>query len=70
MLAIQVSPRRKLYAKFTEDTFPNRGGFYCEVYKTDDECFPAGSFTIDKSVCRGDIFKARKYASDTIKRTF
>ena len=32
MLAVQVSPRRKVWISLANDTHPNKGGYYCQVY--------------------------------------
>jgi hypothetical protein len=32
MLAVQVSPRRKVWVSLANDTKPNKGGYYCQVY--------------------------------------
>ena len=45
MLAVQVSPRRKVWVSVEEDTFPNKGGYFCKVF--DD---PNGESEIDNFV--------------------
>ena len=48
MLRVQVSPRRAVYVSITDDTHPNKGGFYCQVYDDETGKFEIDSFTIDK----------------------
>ena len=49
-LCVQVSPRKKVWVYFEDDTFPNKGGYYCKAYATEerDERFMAYDFTIRK----------------------
>lgn len=49
MLAVQLSPRRKVWVSVSEDTFPNRGGFFCEVFNDPNGESRADSFTISKN---------------------
>lgn len=71
MLKVQVSSRRSLYAKLTSDTHPNKGGFYCQVYRTPDEDFDeVGSFTVDRNISHGDMNKAYMYAKNYIQRNY
>ena len=30
MLSVQITPRRKKYVSFIEDTIPNKGGFFLQ----------------------------------------
>ncbi|MCQ2739784.1 MAG: hypothetical protein MJ237_06110 [bacterium] len=53
MLVVQVSPRRTKYVKFTDDTKPNVGGYFCQVYEDANGEFECDTFTIDKSEVRG-----------------
>lgn len=49
MLAVQLSPRRKVWVSVEEDTFPNRGGFFCEVFDDPNGKSLVDSFTIGKN---------------------
>ena len=49
MLAVQLSPRRKVWVSVSDDTFPNRGGFFCEVFNDPDGESRVDSFTIGKN---------------------
>lgn len=62
MLAVQVSPRKKVYVSFTEDTFPNKGGYYCQVYGDVDMEFELDNFTISRFEISG--------AEDKLKRAY
>ena len=70
MVAVQVSPRTKLYYNMVEDTFPNKGGFYCKVYRDNTTDFPFGEFVIDKNLTKGDKAKGNKYAVQKIKEMY
>ena len=52
MIAVQVSSRTKLYFEMVEDTFPNKGGFYCKVYRDNTIDFPFGEFVIDRNLTK------------------
>lgn len=49
MLAVQVSSRRKVWVSVEEDTFPNRGGFFCEVFNDPNGESRVDSFTISRN---------------------
>lgn len=49
MLAVQLSPRRKVWVSVEEDTFPNRGGYFCEVFDDPNGESRVDSFTIGKN---------------------
>ena len=49
MLAVQLSPRRKVWVSVSEDTFPNRGGYFCEVFDDPNGESRVDSFTIGKN---------------------
>lgn len=36
----------KLYVSFVEDVFPNKGGYYCEIYLDDGGCNEVDNFVI------------------------
>ena len=46
MLSVQITPRRKKYVSFIEDTVPNKGGFFCKVYEDPNGEFESDCFTI------------------------
>ena len=70
MIAVQVSTRTKLYFEMEEDTFPNKGGFYCKVYRDNSTDFPFGEFVIDRNITRGDRAKGNIYAVQKIKEMY
>ena len=70
MIAVQVNPRTKLYFEMVEDTAPNKGGFYCKVYRDNTTDFPFGEFVIDKMHAMGDVTKGNKYAVQKIKEMY
>lgn len=73
MLAVQVSPRKKLFVSFCPDTEPNKGGYYCQVYADSDMEFELDNFTISKSELRGatDSLKlAYRIANGRVKAMF
>ena len=70
MIAVQVSTRTKLYFEMVEDTFPNKGGFYCKVYRDNSTDFPFGEFVIDRNITRGDRAKGNIYAVQKIKEMY
>lgn len=70
MIAVQVNPRTKLYFEMVEDTAPNKGGFYCKVYRDNTTDFPFGEFVIDKMVAMGNVAKGNKYAVQKIKEMY
>ena len=49
MLAVQVSPRRKVWVSVEEDTFPNKGGYFCKVFDDPNGESLVDSFTISKN---------------------
>jgi len=46
MLKVEITKRRCVYINFTEDTPPNRGGFYCQVYDDPLMNYEIDGFTI------------------------
>ena len=70
MIGVQVNSRTKLYFDMVEDTHPNKGGFYCKVYRDNTTDFPYGEFAIDKNLTRGDKAKGNKYAAQKIKEMY
>ena len=70
MIAVQVSTRTKLYFEMEEDTFPNKGGFYCKVYRDNSTDFPFGEFIIDRNITKGDRAKGNIYAVQKIKEMY
>lgn len=70
MLTVQMSKRRTLYVKFTNDTMPNQGGFYCQVYQTPDGFGEIGAFTINNRISHGKLSAAQFYATDYVKRNY
>lgn len=49
MLAVQLSPRRKVWVSVEEDTFPNKGGYFCEVFDDPNGESRVDSFTIGRN---------------------
>ena len=49
MLAVQVSPRRKVWVSFCNDTHPNKGGYFCQVYNDPNCEDEVDNFVIHKS---------------------
>ena len=45
MLSVQISSTRKVWVSFTNDTYPNKGGYFCQVYND-----PNGEDEIDNFV--------------------
>ena len=72
MLVLQVTNRTKLYFHLEEDTFPNKGGFFCRVYKDPNGEFPFADFTIDKRKLIGTdrVRTANKLAVAKIKALY
>lgn len=77
MLAVQITPRRKKYVSFTNDTHPNKGGFFCQVYDDENCEFETGdSFVIhnyELRSCKGDNEKrlmAMKLANEKVKALY
>lgn len=62
MLAVQVSPRRRVYVSFTDDTHPNKGGYFCQVYQDEDMEFEIDNFVIQSASLKG--------AEDKLKRAY
>jgi len=48
MLRVQLTPRRALFVSLTDDTFPNKGGYYCQVFEDEDGKCERDTFTISK----------------------
>lgn len=73
MLVVKVSPRRTVYVELTEDTFPNKGGYYGEVYADENKEFKLDDFTLQGRDLRG-FDNPRKQAivmaNDKVKRMF
>lgn len=53
MFPVQISSRLRVYIDMVEDTFPNRGGYYCRIFGDDTMDFPRGEFTISRNEIRG-----------------
>ena len=70
MVGVQVTPRTKLYYEMVEDTHPNKGGFYCKVYRDNTTDFPFGEFVINKNLTRGDRNLGNKCAVQKIKEMY
>lgn len=72
MIAYPVTTRTTLYFQLEEDTFPNKGGFYCRVYKDPDKNKMFAEFSIDKRKIVGDdrIKCANKLAVMKIKALY
>ena len=70
MIGVQVNSRTKLYFDMVEDTHPNKGGFYCKVYRDNTTDFPYGEFAIDRNITRGDRKKGNIYAVQKIKEMY
>lgn len=74
MFPVQVTPRTRVYIDMVEDTFPNRGGYYCRIFGDNTTDFPKGEFTISRSEIRGydtnkqtAEMRAKKLAADKAK---
>lgn len=75
MLSVKVNNRKVVYVTFTEDTKPNEGGFYCEIYEDNDCRFKIDAFTIRKEKMRSEDKKERQkeamiYANKFVKDYF
>ena len=70
MIAVQVNTRTKLYFEMVEDTHPNKGGFYCKVYRDNSTDFPFGEFVINRNLTRGDKAIGNRYAIQRIKEMY
>lgn len=60
MLSVQISPRRKKYVSFIEDTAPNKGGYFCRVYDDPNAEFESDYFTIHNYEVKNSATKADK----------
>ena len=73
LLVVNITPRKKVYVDFTPDTFPNKGGFYCEIYFDSNKEFRYDGFTIQASLLRNAADKeklAKSIANDKVKNIF
>ena len=55
MLAVQVNSKRKVWVSFCDDTFPNKGGYYCQVYNDPNCEDEVDNFVIHKNEIRPSI---------------
>ena len=75
MLAIQATKNTKVFLHMEADTFPNKGGFYCQVYEGDDRSSKMiEEFTISRFQLTGTPEererKARLVSIDRIRTMF
>lgn len=72
MITLQVTNRTKLYFQLEPDTYPNKGGFYCRVYKDPDGEKLFAEFCIRRdTLTGGDKMKiANKIAVAKIKMLY
>lgn len=76
ILGVQVNSRTKVYVSFEEDTFPNKGGYFCEVWLDPNKEFKPRynyDFTIDRQYLRssGDRLRlAKSLATERVKQMF
>jgi len=62
MLKVQLSPRRKVYVTFCDDTFPNKGGYYCQIYGDENLQWELDNFVIHNNELAG--------AQDRLKKAY
>ena len=70
---VQVNKRTTLYLTLTEDTKPNKGGYFCQVYADPELKCELESFTIENSVIRGadnPINRAKVVANSRVKAMY
>ena len=53
MLKVQVNKRTTLYVSFCEDTQPNKGGYYCQVYADPELECQVDDFVVHNYQLRG-----------------
>jgi len=73
LLAVNVTPRKRVYVDFTPDTHPNKGGYFCEVYLDPDKEFKYDEFTIQANLLRNTTEReklARSVANEKVKSLF
>lgn len=76
ILQVQVGARKKVYVSFENDTFPNNGGYFCQVWLDPNKEFKPKcnlDFTIDRNLLRGAEDKlrlAKSIANEKVKRMF
>ena len=69
MLSVQITPRRKKYVSFIEDTIPNKGGFFCKVYDDPNGEFESDCFTIFKCIIYNIIDITQEFLKTLSKKT-
>lgn len=77
MLHVKVK-KRDYYVKFTEDTSPNKGGYYCQVYGDSEgwgkelDSFTIQNTAIPKSITdkAQRLARAEKIADEKVKMRF
>jgi hypothetical protein len=74
ILVAQAGKRKKVWVIMEEDTFPNKGGYFCQVYHDPDCTMPTDMcFTIQSTLlrsCADKLKMAQKLASDKVKNYF
>jgi len=73
ILKVQVNKRTALYVTFTEDTKPNKGGYYCQVYADPDLKYELDGFTIENSILHGladPMARAKVVANSKVKAMY
>ena len=76
MLSVQITPRRKKYVSFIEDTIPNKGGFFCKVYEDpngefESDCFTIHNYEVKNTETKTDKLKlAYKIATNKVKTMY
>ena len=73
MLSVKVNSRRTVFVSLEEDTKPNIGGYYCQIFDDPDKKYRIDHFTINNySIGNGgDKYKrAVILANDKVKQLF
>lgn len=62
MVGFQITPKTTLYIELIDDTQPNKGGYYCRVYKDNDKQREFCNFVIENWRVTGEEKEKQKLA--------
>ena len=65
MLAVKITEKRKVYVSFCDDTHPNKGGYYCQVYADEN-----GEFELDNFVIHRNELPICQDANERLKKAY
>lgn len=73
MLSVKVNSVRKVYVSFCDDTHPNKGGYFCQVYEDENMEKEIDNFVIHANELRGltgteKLHAAYKIANRLVKQ--